>query len=781
MVTKMAAQMPRGPSPPLPPDPSTPGHANSQYGQQQPTYPATPSKGQRSPQRHDSLRPVSPDDTTLLQQRRPIKDAVNDAANSVLEHSPATNQLDPAYIQQLTQEIAAQVTEQVMQNMQSAGATPTPVTRSHYPPPPPPATAAYEPRSPIRSPAESSSQRFTPPTPDLANDVREERDYACSSPEPPLSDVGSSFSRHSADSGRSNRSNDTPKPFFADAAKGAKRNSYTSRRRSGTADSQERQSQTTANNRRRRDSRESDMSFDGASKSRSRPTRLPSDVEETTLERVWQPLFDSEGKATARLSQFLRGLALHLIEAYEPKWSLVVTPDKMLRFMEETRIAQDHYPWNMIFGGTMNSQSISMMYQKLLCQHHLVQEPDRHDRQPSIPGLTPTGFFDFMTCLIQAHPDSEYERIAKAVMNLPISNADTKTERFPKELSRRLFPRDSNIPAQQRLVSSMNHEPAVFSRLAGASAMPPPPATAPPPAFPERERMPYSQSSAPTSAFDDEDFAGPPIVQIERERKPYTAKEGSGKTYAGDDTSSRAPQTSYRTEAPPVVRRNSRNNPAPPQPSFIGSAAPSEPMPIPSRPHRQSVGQNGAPGPYSRSARRSSPPLRNPYARSEPDFVGNSNTQYGSTPLHTTLSNQQYSPEAADERYRSRSRVDDVNNVDARGFPSSIQVGRSHNGGDRYEYGTTAPPSSQGGGNGAPPVGSYPTRDRRHTMNSNGTDDRRRSMYNPSTTSGYAGDGGTDGYGSFAGGVNGGGGGYYPPPAQSSQSQSPGYGSGSQY
>jgi hypothetical protein len=74
---------------------------------------------------------------------------------------------------------------------------------------------------------------------------------------------------------------------------------------------------------------------------------------------------------------------------------------------------------------------------------------------PNVPGLTPAGFETFMTCLIQAHPDLEFERLAKAVMNMPISNADYKSERFPKELSRRLLPLQSNPIAEQCIVASM--------------------------------------------------------------------------------------------------------------------------------------------------------------------------------------------------------------------------------------------------------------------------------------------------------------------------------------
>lgn len=43
------------------------------------------------------------------------------------------------------------------------------------------------------------------------------------------------------------------------------------------------------------------------------PTRLSTDKEETTLEKIWGQLFDEEAHPTMRLGQFLRGLAVHLV------------------------------------------------------------------------------------------------------------------------------------------------------------------------------------------------------------------------------------------------------------------------------------------------------------------------------------------------------------------------------------------------------------------------------------------------------------------------------------
>ena len=43
------------------------------------------------------------------------------------------------------------------------------------------------------------------------------------------------------------------------------------------------------------------------------PTRLSTSTDATTLEKIWGQLFDEEGRPTARLGQFLRGLAVHLV------------------------------------------------------------------------------------------------------------------------------------------------------------------------------------------------------------------------------------------------------------------------------------------------------------------------------------------------------------------------------------------------------------------------------------------------------------------------------------
>ena len=201
------------------------------------------------------------------------------------------------------------------------------------------------------------------------------------------------------------------------------------------------------------------------------------------------------------------------------------------------------------------------MYRDLECQHHLVQE--RYDLRPDIPGLTPIGFERWMTLMIQAHPEVEYERLQKAVLDMPISNPDDKKERFPKEISRRLFPGHGDAQIQDRMEKSMaEHAHVDFPKQANtesikrpvvevhrpeqhrpsnASDVPPkyhpePKTSAEPVYIPgslERERKPYSTVPS-ESIIDDINPIPPPSKPIERERKPYSSQPGGGQQYEDD-------------------------------------------------------------------------------------------------------------------------------------------------------------------------------------------------------------------------------------------------------
>lgn len=217
--------------------------------------------------------------------------------------------------------------------------------------------------------------------------------------------------------------------------------------------------------------------------------------------------------------------------------------------------------------------SISRIYRELGCQHHFVQEHD--DERPEIPSLTPVGFQRWATLLIQAHPDEEYDRLQKAVRDMPISNPDDKKERFPKECSRRLFPYSADLRLREQLEKAITKHAKVDLPTHRGISQPhrssvgtesvPAPATArngmsaeapylphphrlrthtdadsttpfAPVASIERERAPYSNVPA-ESIIDDTNPPSTPSQPLERERKPYTAVPGGGKAYDDDGQS----------------------------------------------------------------------------------------------------------------------------------------------------------------------------------------------------------------------------------------------------
>lgn len=310
-----------------------------------------------------------------------------------------------------------------------------------------------------------------------------------------------------------------------------------------------------------------------------RPTihSLDGEEEPTTLEKIWQPLFDVNGEPTERLGQFLRGIALHIIDDYEPKKSLVIAPAKLKKFYEDVKLDDDTYPWRNVF--TLSNSSIAKIYRDKKIEHFYIQ--DNIDDAPSIPAMTPCGFQRWMTLHIQAHPQAEFERLQRVVREMPINNADNLKERFPKELSRRLLPRFDDLKTRQYCSAAIRGDGQIT--IPNHTRFPPPPVPSqssrdPEQAysserermpyvstqtsqessqsFPDRERMPYATQatqSSPNLAHDtvihtdsEEDRENHKPVQIERERKPYTAKEGTGKVYETESASTS--QRTLRTE-----------------------------------------------------------------------------------------------------------------------------------------------------------------------------------------------------------------------------------------
>jgi hypothetical protein len=277
----------------------------------------------------------------------------------------------------------------------------------------------------------------------------------------------------------------------------------------------------------------------------------------------------------------------------------------------------------------LSNAAISKIYRELKCQHYLIQ--DMATEIPQIPALTPEGFQRWMTLMIQAHPQAEFDRLSIAVRDMPISNADDRKERFPKELSRRLLPKYDNVQVRQYVGAALAADGQV-SVPRHTSFPPPPPQGQPLNSFGERERAPYAtQVPLESRSFDSNEEDGKPnSFPIERERKPYTAKEGMGKIYKDDDSTA-----SSSTLKPEPSRRRAKSTVGGDRDSVYSDPSRANENAQSSSHHHSSHAK-----PTTRRAR--SPTKDNPYVRSE-GSVGDVPASYYSSNI--------YSGERGDDRY----------------------------------------------------------------------------------------------------------------------------------
>ncbi len=96
------------------------------------------------------------------------------------------------------------------------------------------------------------------------------------------------------------------------------------------------------------------------------PSRLSTGKGITTLERVWGPLFDEEGRPTLKRGQFLRGLAVHIVRiaCVSPiagmSWSAEFVECR-LRIMSRGTVSSSHRPrWH-------NTMRMSSCRRKCTC------------------------------------------------------------------------------------------------------------------------------------------------------------------------------------------------------------------------------------------------------------------------------------------------------------------------------------------------------------------------------------------------------------------------------
>ncbi|CAI7618689.1 unnamed protein product [Penicillium glandicola] len=450
---------------------------------------------------------------------------IDDAVSSAFHSSGSTGYLSPEILSQITATVIQQLKTTGLDNLQGSGAPP-PRSQSQQPPWQTDASLRPHSGSPSAIPPKRSSSI---PPPSSASDNIHTGNF---SPYVPSS--------YTSDSRLSPKP--TPDPL-ADSC--------------GSIPSQS-----------------SDRSHNYKAERPKPPDRDATVMEMTTLERIWGKLFE-DGKATKRLSQFLRGIAVHLIEDYPPGNTIVIPPYKLQKFYRDTNDPNDPYPWQDIFDD--RTSSISRLFREIKVEHHLIQ--DDIEKRPDIPGLTPKGFETWETLMILANPEREYKRLQKAVLNMPINNPDDKKERFPKEIPRRLFPEIGDIEIREDIEDRMmihcgvdlpyitpeerNQSTARPTRSSTTTESPterthsyergrPRPAGLTPRPAQQRPR-PVS-----TAVTDDEEDESIPSVPIERERKPYSSNPGGGKVYdesgpsrshAGSFSTSRPSDSTYKAPA----------------------------------------------------------------------------------------------------------------------------------------------------------------------------------------------------------------------------------------
>ena len=620
------------------------------------SYPATQAMPEPEPARSRGSSSARQDgytsDSSRYSQTRKVTKPINEAISSAFNSTHAADSgIPPELLERLTSQITANVINQLKStNIQSTSSTASQVADNNS--------------SPAGSPPLGRASVYTPPSPNRpAEDFPQPSPRKSDRASPPLD------RRHSPD--RSVEEFPQPSP------KRPERASPPQDRRPSPLNQY--------------DHAEDSDAREGRTMRPTAPQRISTGGDLTVLEKIWGKLFDANGDATPRLGQFLRGVAVHLIEDYEPKHSLVITPPKMQQFYQTTKVTNEIYPWQVVFDD--RTSSISRMLRELEAEHHLVQ--DKVSERPDIPGLTPKGFEAWATLLIRAHPEQEFERLAMTAMNMPIDNPDDKKERFPKELTRRLFPKQADNVVATKLQKAMSvHCNVTFKTRTESTAeadrdndsTPQPTAKSSQEAVDRREPVitpvtshgssasatnhyrdskPQSFSSEP-AVFDSDEENAPTPQPIERERKPYVAQVGGGKHYDSVDINSveaevRPAASTSDIKPPPMhesklgrshsVRSNGQDRPRP-APISIHQPAGTAPIEIPasSRQNRHSTYRRE--GPVSSAPRRTRSPSMSkdtPSGSTRFDLNDTFNQYAQSTPTDGVPG----FPEERDRRYRN--------------------------------------------------------------------------------------------------------------------------------
>lgn len=225
--------------------------------------------GTQIPVDHDQSESQAYRQRKMAEQSRYAQPKVNEAINSAFDRAQTetSNYVPP--------ELIAQITQNVIKQLQSSGLdASTPV----------PTQSAFSPPSSVHQPVPLSPSTASGTSPNVPNRV-----YT-----PPSPHKHTDYPDHISPS----QSQSGYHPDGPHSPRDHKASHISPPRRSSSPES---------------------YTSEASDKAYTRPkgpSRLSTSKEETTLEKIWGQLFDEDGHPTARLGQFLRGLAIHLVRTW---------------------------------------------------------------------------------------------------------------------------------------------------------------------------------------------------------------------------------------------------------------------------------------------------------------------------------------------------------------------------------------------------------------------------------------------------------------------------------
>lgn len=235
--------------------------------------------GTQIPINHNHLESQEYRHRTMADQNRYVPPKIDEAVNSAFDRAQTetSNYVPP--------ELIAQITQNVIKQLQSSGlegSTPVPPQSRFSPPPTVQQPVPLSPSTASGTSPNMPHRVYTPPSPNKPSDY------------PGHTSPSHSQSAYLPDGPQSPRDH--------------KASHFSPPRRSSTPESQT-----------------SDLNEKPYTRPKG-PSRLSTSKEETTLEKIWGQLFDEDSHPTARLGQFLRGLAVHIVrvQTFEGYIELVV-------------------------------------------------------------------------------------------------------------------------------------------------------------------------------------------------------------------------------------------------------------------------------------------------------------------------------------------------------------------------------------------------------------------------------------------------------------------------